>query len=284
MMQTTTPETNQKMHLLLATDGSKWSDGAARVAVAMAAAYHARLTVITMFMLDDELKTVDAHGKRIDAAAEATEVKARFAGVQALAAEAGISCRTETRYGASPQQEIVTAAEKMSVDVIVMGRRGERGLAQMFVGDATVKTVGLTDRPVIVVPEAATFWQQRILLATDGSVHSQAALEAVARFAEISGLPVTVLSVPSSTQIDAQQVVDDAVRKLQTRGVTVDARVIEGKPDEVIPAAATELGADLVVMGSHGRTGITKLLLGSVSQRVIGALSCAALVVTKPKK
>jgi len=284
MMQTTTPETNQKMHLLLATDGSKWSDGAARVAVAMAAAYSARLTVITVFMLDNELKTVDAHGKRIDAAAEAAEVKARFAGVQALAAEAGISCRTETRHGVSPQQEIVTAAENLEVDVIVMGRRGEHGLAQMFVGDATVKTVGLTDRPVIVVPETAAFWQQRILLATDGSLHSQAALEAVARFAEISGLPVTVLSVPSSAQIDAQQVVDDAARELQTRGVTVDARVMEGKPEEVIPAAVTELGADLVVMGSHGRTGITKLLLGSVSQQVIGALNCAALVVTKTKK
>ncbi len=284
MMQTKTPETNQKMHLLLATDGSKWSDGAARVAVAMAAAYHARLTVITMFLLDDQLEAVDAHGKRMDKAKAATEAKARFANVQALAAEADINCKTEIRYGPSPQQEIVTAAEQLDVDVIVMGRRGERGQAQMFVGDATMKTVSLTDRPVLVVPETATFWQQRLLLATDGSEHSQAALETVARFAEISGLPVTVLSVAGSTQIDARQVVDDAVRKLQARGVTVDDRIMEGKPDEVIAAAATELGADLVVMGSHGRTGITKLLLGSVSQRVIGALNCAVLVVTKPKK
>lgn len=281
MTQTSTPEARQQMHILLATDGSKWSDGAARVAVAMAAAYHARLSVITMFLLNQELEIVDAHGKRID---EATEAKARFAGVQALAAEAGISCITEIRYGASPQQEIVTAAANLDVDVIVMGRRGERGLAQMFVGDATVKAVSLTDRPVIVVPETAAFWQQRILLATDGSVHSQAALDATARFAEISGLPVTVLSVPSSTQIDTQQVVDEAVRQLQAHGVTVDARVIEGKPEEVIAATATEIGADLVVLGSHGRTGITKLLLGSVSQRVIGVLTCPALVVTKPKQ
>lgn len=284
MMQTKTPETNQKMHLLLATDGSKWADGAARVAVAMAAAYHARLTVITMFVLDDQLKPMNVHGTRMDSAKAAEVAKARFANVQALAAEADISCKTEIRYGASPQQEIVTAAEKLGVDVIVMGRRGERGLAKLFVGDVTIKTVSLTDRPVIVVPETATFWQQRILLATDGSEHSLAALEVTARFAEISGLPVTVLSMPGSDQIDARQVVDDAAHKLQTRGVTVDGRVMEGKPDEDIATAATELGADLVVMGSHGRTGITKLLLGSVSQRVIGALSCAAMVVTKPKK
>jgi nucleotide-binding universal stress UspA family protein len=284
MMQTKTPETNQKTHILLATDGSKWADGAARVAVAMAAAYHARLTVITMFVLDDQLKPMNVHGTRMDSAKAAEVAKARFANVQALAAEADISCNTEIRYGGSPQQEIVTAAEKLGVDVIVMGRRGERGLAKLFVGDATIKTVSLTDRPVIVVPETATFWQQRILLATDGSEHSLAALEATARFAEISGLPVTVLSVPGSDQIDARQVVDDAARKLQTRGVTVDDRIMEGKPDEVIATAATELGADLVVMGSHGRTGITKLLLGSVSQQVIGALSCAAMVVTKPKK
>jgi len=270
------------MHILLATDGSQWSEGAARVAVAMAAAYPARLTVITMFLIDQELKIVDAQGKRIED--EEAEVKARFAGVQALAAEAGISYTTEIRHGATPQYEITNAAANLDVDVIVMGRRGERGLAQMFVGDATAKTISLTDLPVIVVPEAATFWQHRILLATDGSVHSQAALEATARFAEISGLPVTVLSVPNSTQIDMRQIVDDAVRELQTRNITADARVTEGKPEEVIAATVTEIGADLVVLGSHGRTGITKLLLGSVSQTVIGALSCPALVVTKPKK
>jgi nucleotide-binding universal stress UspA family protein len=281
MTQTSTPETSQQMHILMATDGTKWSDGAARVAVAMAAAYHARLTAITMFLLDQDLKVVDSRGNHTD---EATEAKARFASVQALAAEAGISCTTEIRYGASPHQEIVTAAVDLAADVIVMGRRGERGLAQMFVGDATVKAVSLTDRPVIVVPESATFWQKRILVATDGSVLGQAAVEAAARFAALSGLPVTVLSVPSSTQIDTQQVVDDAVRELQAHGVTVDARVTEGKPDEVITATAIEIGADLVVLGSHGRTGITKLLLGSVSQQVIGALTCPALVVTKEKK
>lgn len=282
MTQTSKPETSQRMHVLLATDGTQWSEGAARLAVAMTAAYPARLTVITMFQLDQELKIVDAHGNHIED--EETEVKARLAGVQALAAEAGISYTTEIRHGASPQHEIVTVAANLEVDVIVMGRRGERGLAQMFVGDATMKVNSLTDHPVLVVPEAATLWQQRILVATDGSVHSQAALEVTARFAEISGLPVTVLSVPNSTQVDAQQVVDDAVRELQSRGITADARVTEGKPEDVIAATVTEIGADLVVLGSHGRTGITKLLLGSVSQAVIGALSCPALVVTKPKK
>ena len=281
MTQTPTPETTQQMHILLATDGTKWSVGAARVAVAMTAAYHARLTAITMFLLDQDLEVVNSRGNHTD---EAVEAKARFADVLTLAAEAGISCTTEIRYGASPHQEIVAAAAELAADVIVMGRRGERGLAQMFVGDATVRAVSLTDRPVIVVPEAAVFWQQRILMATDGSVYSEAALESAAHFAALSNLPVTVLSVPGATQIDAQQVADDAKRELQKRGVTADARVIEGKSDEVITATATEIGADLVVLGSHGRTGITKLLLGSVSQQVIGALSCPVLVVTKAKK
>lgn len=280
-MQTSNSEGGQHMHILLATDGSEWSEGAVRVAVAMAAAYQARLTAITMLLLDQELQAVGANGKRID---EAAEAQARFARVSALAAEAGISCATQIRYGASPHQEIVTAAAELAADVIVMGRRGVRGLAQMFVGDATVKAISLSDLPVCVVPESANLWQQRILLATDGSVHSQAALDVTARFASLAGLPVTVLSVPSSTQPDTQQVVDSAVRELLKRGVTAEARVIEGKPDEVIAATVTEVGADLVVMGSHGRTGITKLLLGSVSQRVIGLLKCPALVVTKPKR
>ena len=54
----------------------------------------------------------------------------------------------------------------------------------------------------------------------------------------------------------------------------------EGQPDEVIVGTAAARGADLIVLGSHGRTGMAKLLLGSTSERVINQTTCPVLVVT----
>jgi nucleotide-binding universal stress UspA family protein len=57
----------------------------------------------------------------------------------------------------------------------------------------------------------------------------------------------------------------------------IDVRV--GSPDAEIVACARERGADLIVMGSHGRTGLERLLMGSVSERVIGQAECPVMVV-----
>jgi len=54
---------------------------------------------------------------------------------------------------------------------------------------------------------------------------------------------------------------------------------VEGRPDEAIVKVAEDVGADLIVMGSLGRTGLIKVLLGSVTQRVIGQAVCPVLVV-----
>jgi nucleotide-binding universal stress UspA family protein len=54
---------------------------------------------------------------------------------------------------------------------------------------------------------------------------------------------------------------------------------VEGRPDEAIVKFAEDVGADLIVMGSHGRTGLSKILLGSVAERVIGQAACPVLVV-----
>jgi nucleotide-binding universal stress UspA family protein len=57
--------------------------------------------------------------------------------------------------------------------------------------------------------------------------------------------------------------------------------VAEGRPEEVITNTAAEKNAGLIVVGSHGRSGIARILLGSVSERVIGAATCPVLVETQ---
>ena len=78
---------------------------------------------------------------------------------------------------------------------------------------------------------------------------------------------------------EAQRAVTVALQHLRSLGLAADGEVAEGRPDEAIVRAAESAGADLIVLGSRGRTGLTKVLMGSVAERVIGHAACPVLVV-----
>jgi nucleotide-binding universal stress UspA family protein len=67
----------------------------------------------------------------------------------------------------------------------------------------------------------------------------------------------------------------------QKEGVAVKAFIMSGKPADAIIEVARDKGADLIVLGSHGRTGIERLLMGGVAERVIVLASCPVLVVKR---
>jgi nucleotide-binding universal stress UspA family protein len=67
----------------------------------------------------------------------------------------------------------------------------------------------------------------------------------------------------------------------EKQGVTLETMILSGRPDEGIVKAAEFKGASLIIVGSHGRTGLKRLLMGSVAERVIGHAKCPVLVVKK---
>lgn len=75
---------------------------------------------------------------------------------------------------------------------------------------------------------------------------------------------------------DIAQTYEGQLREL---GLRTDARVLEGDPREAIVTTAREIGADLVVVGSHGRTGLGRLVMGSVASHVVTHAPCSVLVV-----
>ncbi|MFB6171907.1 MAG: universal stress protein [Haloarculaceae archaeon] len=135
---------------------------------------------------------------------------------------------------------------------------------------------------------------QRILHATDGSAASERAAETALELAETLGatLDVTFVVEPSALPLDARseaylaaaenegrETVDELVDRAAEAGGDVVGSVVEGHPADAICTHATESGADLIVVGTHGRTGVDRVLLGSVAARVVRHAAVPVLTV-----
>ena len=129
----------------------------------------------------------------------------------------------------------------------------------------------------------------KVVLGVDGSPASMKAVECVADFADaIASVLViaavhTGLAMPDSELVriereTAEGHVRDATAKLAALGTRVTFRVIDGDPRQVLVDTARTENADLLVVGSRGRTGIARLLLGSVASHVAGHAPCSVFI------
>jgi len=190
-------------------------------------------------------------------------------------------------------ERIVDLADAENCDLIIMGRRGLRPVERMLVGPITARVIGLSQREVLVVPNNTTVGWKTIVLATDGSKYSALAADRAIAFAQSYGGELKVLSVvdvPTELYAEAPQAVDDLVKKAkeyvarvkqqaEAAGIKAEAFVGEAEPHEAITKLAREEKADMIILGSHGRTGMRRLLMGSVAEKVIGYATCPVLVV-----
>ncbi len=277
MATTTLSTTAMPNCILVATDGSDDCAGAIRTGIALARSRGARLIGLSIAVDNPEYSTL------VPNLQEVADARAREA-LKSFIDEAGERAEVTTRRASNPAEGIVNAAGELSADLIVIAESDKSDLTRMMLGDTTTKVIGRAACPVLVVPRSAHLWNKRILLATDGSPHSEAAAELAGHFARQAGLPVSVVSVVTSSHNDARRkeagrAVAAAVERLSGMGLQAEGLVEEGRPDEAIVKAAESAGADLIVVGSHGRTGLTKILLGSVAERVIGHAVCPVLVI-----
>ena len=266
--------------ILFATDGSEYSLGAQKVAIDLTKKCHGELHIMSIMLTTQDLEGVGTQNMR---ETREKEVQARLDKAAEAALAEGVTCTTHLVFGEHPQNEIVNTAAEIGADLIVLGRRGTRGLARSMVGHATAYVAGHAHCNVLVVPRGSGIWSKRILLATDGSPHSGSAGEAALSVAKQCGLPMTIVSATNRShseerKAEAKAAVDSKVAKMQEAGIQSNGILTEGRPDDVVVEAAAKEGADLIVVGSHGRTGLMKLVLGSVSERIIGQAQCPVLV------
>jgi len=120
-------------------------------------------------------------------------------------------------------------------------------------------------------------------MTTDGTPISDTVAEVTAQIAKASHLPVTVLAA-APAGADRKQIDEDLNEKmnaLKLEGIACDGLVIEKTPDQAIIDAAQSSGADLVVIGNDQRKGLTRKIAGQTTDRVVGGLTCAVLVVKR---
>lgn len=127
----------------------------------------------------------------------------------------------------------------------------------------------------------------RILCPIDFSIYSKAANYYASLFADANDAELVYLSVnyPPSSDGPVEDLLDDLYLKMnyEVRPFIHDVRhrfeVRDGNPASEIVKASEEIGADLIVMGTHGTTGIARLLYGSVCSKVLRSAKCPVMAV-----
>jgi nucleotide-binding universal stress UspA family protein len=190
-------------------------------------------------------------------------------------------------------ERIVDLADAENSDLIVMGRKGTAGLQRTLVGSVTARVIGHSQRDVLVVPNDTSIGWKSILFATDGSKFSEAATDKAIDFAKSYGSKLDVITVVEVTEEfmarapgaledlvkKAKSMVEDVKKKADSKGIKAESIVREGDAYKVIINIAKKQKANAIIMGSHGRTGLKRLLMGSVTERVIGHAPCPILIV-----
>jgi len=245
------------------------------------------LTVVPSYVGDLELvgvsnikETIEGPGRKL------------LAEAQQIADREDVHILTNMAQG-EPYDKIIHVAEDENCDLIVMGRHGTSELERVLVGSVTARVIGYTRKDVLVVPEGTKLSRKKILLATDGSPSCEDAVDRAIELAREKSASLTAVSVVYSNDEYlalapgiVQEMIGKAKEKLaiiekkgKEAGVDIELVVKEGEAYEAINNLAKENNIDLIVMGSHGRKGLQRFLMGSVTERTIGYAACPVLVV-----
>ena len=201
-----------------------------------------------------------------------------------------------------PPTVLIDEATRFRADLAVVGSRGHGPIVSLVLGSVSSEVSDHAPCPVLV---ARTPEITKILFATDGSEAAAAAEEMLGSWPTFEGLPIRVVSVadvvaPLHTgiapmmhadvaaaqaqvvevaQAEHSRIADDAAVRLRAAGRAVETRLRTGDAAGEIISEADDFGADLIVVGSRGRTGLVRLVLGSVARNVLHGSRASVLIV-----
>lgn len=293
----------ERPRILLATDGSRESAAAEDHACALARSWDASLTVMSVLEFppgmnpDYAVNRLYLDGLMKDVTTKLTDLKVR-------AVALGIPVQSYVATGI-PSEEVLTIARAEGAELIVVGTRGKAGLDHVLLGSTAERIIRMAPCPVLTVPTdkqhadgSARTIPRRMFLALDFSDCSLDALEygaLVARRSKASmklfhvlepvsyGLDFTLPHVAQheSVKTAVTKRLSDLVSALASVGLASDFLISGGLPADSILDAARAQSVDMIVMGTHGRRGLSHVLFGSVAESVLRRSSCPVLTVRR---
>jgi nucleotide-binding universal stress UspA family protein len=281
--------------ILIPLDGSPLSEAVIPLAEALARDYDADLLLV---------RALQPGGS---AEAEVAAQEAAEAYLRALAADLaarGRSVDWKVWYD-DPARAIADAARYNAIDLIAMSTHGRGGVSRLIVGSVAEALVRQAPVPVLLVRGELTLRAGalgKILVPLDGSELSEAVLPVVAGLAGPFDLTIELLRavepVPAyaaaelaashseellrAEEADAEGYLTKLAAPLEGRGLRVAHSVVVAPAVDAILRRARETGAGLIAMSTHGRSGVGRLLLGSVAERVLRAAPVPVLLLKAP--
>ncbi|HEX6925292.1 MAG TPA: universal stress protein [Longimicrobiaceae bacterium] len=212
--------------------------------------------------------------------------------VQALSRGASIVCRA---VPLPAEKAILDVADEVHADLVVVGATRRGTLARTILGTTAQRVVRAAKAPVLVRRREEHDQLRRILFTTDLSDHSEAVYRRGRELTAILGrgevaehrvLLVLDYDVPPLPPLSRESLVDSAMPELERFLRSVDpsapgsiATIRIGEASKEIVAEASDWKADLLVVGTHGRKGASRFLIGSVAEGVVRTAMCDVLVI-----
>ena len=206
--------------------------------------------------------------------------------------------------GVSATDRILEHAADHDVDLVVMGTHGRRGAARLVLGSVTAEVIRRAEVPVLTVRETespdGSHDISRILVAVDFSEHAKAALVHGLELARANGARLELAHVlqmpvypyfyapvpgpPPIEQIEGlrercQRAFARLIEETGAADVAAEPTLLEGHPSDAVVRHAETSESDLIVVGSHGLTGLKRLLIGSTSEAIVQHATVPVLLV-----
>jgi nucleotide-binding universal stress UspA family protein len=292
--------------LLVATDGSENGEGAVSFALTLARRHGSDVefcyavdrtaAIAECCSADGGSDTILPLIESLDEMAHAILEKARD-----RATAAGVTATISVLDGNAPGA-IVDRQQTRGADAIVIGTKGKRGLERFVMGSTADGVLRRADVPVFVVPPgaretSATF--ERLLVAVDDSDPSDAATAFAITFAEAERSRLVFCGVVETKYLEdkgalfafdpapllvefresIEGLVTNAADRARESDVASEWLIADGEPGAVIPKIAATQRAGAIVIGTHGRRGLRRWLVGSVAESVVQHSSVPVVVV-----
>jgi nucleotide-binding universal stress UspA family protein len=294
------------MRVFLGVDGSTSSDLAALMVANLVWPIGTTIKVMTAYPGTAALFEVAGMGMAADViqqSEDAMESEARRMVIHVARRLAAPDVTVETQViRGRAATAILDQASGFHADLIVLGNRGRGPFESSVLGSVSAEVVDHSDRPVLVARRDRI---SRILLGEDGSDSAAAASETIRRWPNLHGARVRVLSVADVDPQGNAWLLGAALReahrtavtelhdrheglaretaaRLQAAGIQAESKAEDGSPAHRVVEEAVNWDADLIVLGTHGRSGLGPVLLGSVARAVLYHAPCSVLIVPGP--